>query len=172
MRTTMLIACFTAMPLAAQDLAARYEQVGTFTGALNGEPVTLVATLDLEGERSSITVSKRSSFAVVTAEAKSVASDGTLTTPDIGFLIGPLITGLSHNTDILINSEGGFYVADVDIGGRVPVSNFELTETSLSYSIEATVSPVIRENGVFKLDPERQPAELTGKFEGTPTWKK
>ena len=32
MRTTMLIACFTAMPLAAQDLAARYEQVGTLPG--------------------------------------------------------------------------------------------------------------------------------------------
>ncbi|WP_371171545.1 hypothetical protein [Aliiroseovarius sp. 2305UL8-7] len=171
MRLLILFAVFAATPLAAQDLDARYAPIGAFEGMLGDAPVSLVATMDLERDKSSVTIDNRSGFPIIGARTRSIGSDGKLTSPGIAFLFGPLMPGASSDAEVTIMSESGFYVAKPDLDGRVPVVDLEYSETSLSFAIEAMISPVIRVEGEFEPDPDRQPIAVSGRFEATPDWK-
>lgn len=172
MRFSIFAALLVATPLAAQDLDARYTQIGTFEGMLGDAPVTFIATMDHERDKSSVTIDDRSGFTIILAQTRSIATDGDLSAPGIGFLLGPLMPSLPNNADVTVMTESGFYVADPDVGGRIPVTDLEYSETSLSFTIDAKIAPVVRVDWEFEPDPERQPIALSGRFEGTPTWKK
>ena len=135
-------------------------------------PVDYVGTYNNERERSSVTIDERTGFAMILAEARSIASDGSLGNAGIGVLIGPLVTGLPPSADVTVSSDTGIYVASPDFDGRLPIKDLDYSETNLSFSISGTLVPVKRDkNHEFQRDPDRDPINITGTFSGTPTYR-
>ena len=174
MRSYILAAVLTAIPmiLLGQELDSRYTEVGRFAGTLGETPISFIGTFDNERGRSSVTIDDRSGFPMILTQTRSIASDGTLTRPGVGILIGPVMAGATPKADVTVMSEEGFYVASVDFDGSLPVQDLIHTETSLSFSINGQVVPVTREKSIFQRDPSREPLNITGFFDGTPTYKK
>ena len=170
----LITALLTAIPAVSisQELESKYTEVGRFVGTLDDVPVDYVGTYNNERERSSVTIDNRTGVAMILAETRLIASDGTLDNAGIGVLIGPLITGLSPNADVTVFGNEGIYVAGPDFDGRLAVGALDYSETSLSFSISGMLVPVKRgDNSEFQRDPDRDPINITGTFSGTPTYR-
>ena len=174
MRKFILSAVLTAFPMSttAEELDPRYTEVGRMIGTLDDTPFEFVGTFDSEREKSSVTIDARSGFPMILAQTRSVASDGSLTNPGVGVLIGPIMAGAPSKAEVTMMSEEGFYVASPDFDGSLPLQDLVFDETSLSFSVVGTLIPVKRENSEFKRDPSREPISISGAFNGTPTYRK
>ena len=156
----------------AQQIDSKYEQVGTLTGTLGGNEFEFVATYNTERERSTLTI-RDVGTAVISIQTETIADDGSLTFPGVGLVIGPILPGLPANADadadVTFVADDGFYVSDIDLGGRLPVQNLEYSEASITFSINGTLQPVKRANSVFEIDPKRESQAFVAAFEGVPT---
>lgn len=170
MRHFILATFLVGSSVSAQQLDSKYEQVGTLTGTLGGNEFEFVATFDTERERSTLKIRDVGST-IISIQTETVAADGSLTFPGVGFVIGPILPGLPGNADVTFVADDGVYISDIDLGGRLPVQNLEYSETSITFSINGTLQPVKRVNSIFEIDPEREPQAFVAAFEGVPTLK-
>ena len=170
----LITALLTTIPAVSfsQELESKYTEVGRFVGTLDDTPVDYVSTYNNERERSSVTIDERTGFAMILAQTRSIASDGSLGNAGIGVLIGPLMAGLPAGADVTVTSDAGFYIAGVDFDGRLPIKDLDYSETNLSFSVSGMLVPVKRgDNSEFQRDPDRDPINITGTFSGTPTYR-
>ena len=92
--------------------------------------------------------------------------------PGVGILIGPLMAGASTNADVTVFGADGMYNASPDFDGRLAVQDLEYSEKNLSFSFSGELVPVIRGSSGFDRDPDRTPINISGRFSGTPSYKK
>ena len=146
MRNFVLVATLMMFPVfsEAQELDSRYTEVGRFIGTLGEVSVDFVGTFDNERERSSVTINERSGFPMISVQTRSIALDGSLTKPGVGVLIGPIMVGSSSKADVTVMSDDGFYVANMDFDGSLPLQALTYDATSLSFSVLGQLVPVKR----------------------------
>lgn len=163
-----LLALALATPLSAQSLDPRYSEIGTFDGKAGATDLNLMSLFDQEKNRSMVKLRDASGFTTISVSARSIASDGTPTSPSVSFTIGPLGAGAAGaRSDIFFSDETGQYVADNDIGERVTLSDFSKTNTTVSFAVAADLTPVKRGDRGFVVDEARTSLQFLGEFSGT-----
>jgi hypothetical protein len=167
MRSLLLVAVI-ATPLSAQSLDPRYESIGTFDGMVQDTNLTLTALFDREKNRSMVQLRDASGFTAISISARSIANDGTPTSPSVSFTIGPLGAGVADvRSDIFFSNEDGYFVADVDNSNRAVLSDFTQGDTTISFGVIADLVPVKRSDDGFIVDDDRTNLQLSGTFSGT-----
>ncbi len=157
-------------PSFAQTLDPRYEQVGAFEGTINDAAVTFTALFDNERDRSMVQLRDASGFATLGVSARSIGEDGTPESPSISFTVGPIMQGMPANVDVFYSDETGYYVSDIDFGGRVPSPDFEYDDGEVQFSIAAELGAVTRnDDGEWEADTDRGPVAVSGTFSGVYT---
>jgi hypothetical protein len=169
MRFLMVFLC-AAMPLAAQTLDPRYEVLGQFEGEFDGAQIVLSSLYDREKDRSMVRLRNASGFETVNVNARAIGEDGKPTSPSLSLTIGPVGQGAGGTrADVFYSDASGYYVSDGDIGGRVSLDAFEMDDMRVTFSMEATLTPVKRADDGFAADPERSVLNVTGRYSGTMT---
>lgn len=162
---TLLMAGLLATPLSAQSLDPQYETLGGFEGTFAETPLVLSSLFDLEKDRSMVRVRDGGAFTTVSISARAIGEDGKPTSPSISFNIGPIGAGAAGvRSDITFSDASGNFVSDNDIGGRVTLSDYEQTETTVSFSFEATLQPVKRGDVGFEIDDARSSQVISGAY--------
>lgn len=167
----VVLASSCPLMLAAQELSARYTKVGEFIGTLGDNKISFVGTFDNDRDRSSITIDARSGFPVILAQTRTIGSDGSLTQPGAAFMIGPIMSGLPNGVEVTVRGKDGFYVAGPDFDGRLPISDLEMSEDFLSFTVSGTLVAVKRVDTEFQRDPDREQISISGTFTGTPAYR-
>ncbi|MDA8584944.1 hypothetical protein N9L47_01600 [Rhodobacteraceae bacterium] len=163
----LLVACFLATPLFSQSLDPQYEVVGDFEGMFGETPLVLNSLFDLEKDRSMVRLRDVSGFVVVGISARTIGEDGKPTRPSISFNIGPIGVGSDGaRADVTYSDVSGNFVSDIDIGGRVTLLDYEQTETTVSFSLEATLQPIKRSDVGYEIDETRVSQVISGAFSG------
>ena len=166
MRFLLAVILF-ATPLMAQSLDPRYEPVGNFDGDFGDATLGLKSLFDTEKDRSAVKLRDASGFATLSVSASAIGDDGKPTSPSVSFTIGPIGAGGDEiRSDVFFADTTGYYIADNDIGGRVGLSDYEQTETSVSFSVEALLQPVKRGDDGFEVDDARAGKTISGTFLG------
>lgn len=167
----IFLAAFSlATPVFAQPLDPRYEDVGRFDGIFGTTSLSLSALYDTEKDRSMVKLRDASGFATLSISARMIDDDGKPAAPSISFTIGPIGAGGSDvRSDIFYFDTSGYYVTDNDIGGRVGLSDYQQSNTSVSFSFAATLQPVKRGGDGFIVDDTRTNQRISGNFTGTLT---
>lgn len=164
---TLLALALLATPLAAQDLDPRYDLIGTFNGSVDGAAVTLSSVFDREKARAMVRRRGKGNLMTISVSARTIAEDGTPTSPGVSFTIGPLgVGGDGVRSDIFFNNSSGYYVADVDNANRATLKGFVQDDTSVTFSVEADLKPIVRGDEGFVPDASRESVALTGTYTG------
>ena len=166
-----LAACLLATPIFAQSLNSKYENVGEFAGNFGETAVVLYSLFDLEKDRSMVTLRDTAGLASVSVRARKIGDDGDPTNPGVSFTIGPIGAGGDGvRSDVFYNDVSGYYVSDNDIGGRITLTDYVQTDTSVSFSVEATLQPIKRGDDGFVIDEARSTQVISGTFSGQMTY--
>ena len=166
MRILLAVSLLTT-PLFAQSLDPQFEAVGDFDGTFGETPIVLKSLFDLEKDRSMVRVRESGAFTTVSISARTIGEDGKPTSPSVSFTIGPIGAGGGGvRADVTYSDGAGNFVSDNDIGGRVTLSDYEQTETTVSFSIETALQPIKRGDQGFEVDDTRASQVISGTYSG------
>jgi hypothetical protein len=166
----LMTALVSLAPVNAQTLRAEYEVIGQFEGQVDAAPVTFVALQGSSGGSSDVQLFDPERDGLLRIIVRSISDEGTPGSPGFSLTIGPIEGAGPPLTDVFYFGGEGYFVSDVDIGGRVRLQSFEMDAGEMRLSLDAVLTPVARDgHGGVMEDTRRSPIRVTGAFSGMVT---